>query len=63
MRMTDTALINQNNSKHDEDVGYIQCKNIHKFTVTKILCSWKTDKWNRTVNIEPQFWLNWSEIK
>ena len=44
MRMTDTALINQNNSKHDEDVGYIQCKNIHKFTVTKILCSWKTDK-------------------
>lgn len=45
MRMTNTALINQNNSKHDEDVGYyIQCKNIHKFTVTKILCSWKTDK-------------------
>ena len=45
MRMPNTVLINQNNSRHDEDVGYIQCKNVYKFTVTKILCSWKTDKW------------------
>lgn len=31
--------------------GFTRYKNIHKFTVIK-MCIWKTDKWNKTLNLE-----------
>lgn len=32
--------------------GFTRYKNVYKFPVIKMQCTWNTDKWNRTPNLE-----------